>query len=179
LRRAAFLLILLFTAGVGVPAVQKKQQPSPKASSSSKSTSSKKTATSKTAGAPPQTVRRNPSTTKTGTSTKKSTRARTRRNARQKGVPNWRRGQQEPTPERYREIQQALIGRGYLQAPGPEKWGPESVEALKRFQQDQKLEASGKLDSLSIIALGLGPKRDLASQNGRLPSAQPPPEGDR
>lgn len=61
----------------------------------------------------------------------------------------------------------------------PEKWGTESVDALKRFQQDQKLEASGKLDSLSIIALGLGPKRDLASQNGRVPLAQPPPEGDR
>jgi peptidoglycan hydrolase-like protein with peptidoglycan-binding domain len=179
LRGAAFLLILLFAAGVGVPAVQKKQQPSPKSPSSSKSTSSKKPATSKKAGTPAKTVRRNPNSTKTTARKTASKRVRTTRSARQKRVPSWRRGQQEPATERYQEIQQALIDRGYLQAPVPAKWGPESVEALKRFQQDQKLEASGKLDSLSVISLGLGPKRDLASQNGRLPAVQPPPEEDR
>jgi hypothetical protein len=34
------------------------------------------------------------------------------------------------------------------------------VDALKRFQDEQKLESSGKLNSLSLIALGLGPKHD-------------------
>jgi hypothetical protein len=37
-------------------------------------------------------------------------------------------------------------------------WDQNSADALRRFQQDQNLQASGKLDSLSIIALGLGPK---------------------
>jgi len=38
-------------------------------------------------------------------------------------------------------------------------WGPESVEALKRFQREQNLTEDGKIGSLSLIALGLGPKR--------------------
>lgn len=84
--------------------------------------------------------------------------------------------QQQPTPERYREIQQALIDRGYLQEPATGVWGPDSVTALKRYQTEQKLEATGKLDSLSLIRLGLGPKRDIASQNGRLAPPEPKPE---
>ncbi len=67
-----------------------------------------------------------------------------------------------PSAERYREIQQALTERGYLAGDPTGEWKPDSVEALKRFQQDQKLEANGKLDSLSLIALGLGPKRPPA-----------------
>lgn len=74
------------------------------------------------------------------------------------------RGQQEPTPERYKEIQQALIDRGYLAPPPTGVWGPESVAALRRFQQEQNLQATGKLDSLSLIALGLGPKYSATAQ---------------
>jgi peptidoglycan hydrolase-like protein with peptidoglycan-binding domain len=81
--------------------------------------------------------------------------------------------QQQPTPERYREIQQALIDKGYLQGPATGTWGPDSVAALKRFQAEQKLEATGKLGALSLIQLGLGPKREAASQNGRLPPPEP------
>jgi peptidoglycan hydrolase-like protein with peptidoglycan-binding domain len=81
--------------------------------------------------------------------------------------------QQQPTPERYREIQQALIDKGYLQEPATGVWGPDSVAALKRFQAEQKLEPAGKLDALSLIQLGLGPKREAASQNGRLPPPEP------
>ncbi len=83
------------------------------------------------------------------------------------------RTQQQPTPERYQEIQQALIDRGYLQEPATGVWGPDSVAALKSYQTGQKLEATGKLDALSLIRLGLGPQRDVASQNGRLPPAEP------
>jgi peptidoglycan hydrolase-like protein with peptidoglycan-binding domain len=86
------------------------------------------------------------------------------------------RGQMQPTPERYREIQQALIDRGYLQEPATGVWGPDSVAAMKRYQSEQKLEATGKLDSLSLIRLGLGPKRDAASQNGVLRPSEPKPE---
>lgn len=63
-----------------------------------------------------------------------------------------------PTPGRYREIQEALARKGYLHADPDGVWNQESTDALRRFQQDQNLQASGKLDSLSIIALGLGPK---------------------
>ena len=60
--------------------------------------------------------------------------------------------------DRYLEIEQALVERGYLeQADGA--WGAESVAALKKFQQDQELTADGKLGALSLTALGLGPRR--------------------
>ena len=68
--------------------------------------------------------------------------------------------QQQPTPERYREIQKALIDKGYLVGEANGRWGPESVDALRRFQEELNIEpADGKLNSLSLIALGLGPKR--------------------
>jgi len=75
--------------------------------------------------------------------------------------PYWRSMQRAPSPERYKEIQQALANKGYLQTASPNGiWDSNSVEALKKFQQDQNLGASGKIDSLSLIALGLGPRRD-------------------
>ncbi len=70
----------------------------------------------------------------------------------------WRPGQTAPTPERYKEIQEALAKKGYLHGEANGKWDQDSADALRRFQQDQNLETSGKLDSLSIVALGLGPK---------------------
>jgi len=82
----------------------------------------------------------------------------------------WRNRQMAPTPDRYREIQQALVSKGYLQ---PENatgvWNQASVDALKKFQAEQNIESSGKINSLSLIALGLGPKRDTA------PVKPPPP----
>jgi len=76
--------------------------------------------------------------------------------------------QQQPTTDRYKEIQQALADKGYFQGPVDGAWNPGSVDALKRFQKDQNLDPDGKLGSLSLIALGLGPKRNVAS-------AQPAP----
>lgn len=70
----------------------------------------------------------------------------------------WRSAQPAPTPDRYKEIQEALARKGYLHEDPSGVWDQNSIEALRRFQQDQNLQASGKLDSLSIIALGLGPK---------------------
>jgi len=68
-----------------------------------------------------------------------------------------------PTPDRYREIQEALAARGYLSSEDANgTWGQASAEALKRFQAEQALESTGKIDSLSLIALGLGPKHDSA-----------------
>ena len=74
---------------------------------------------------------------------------------------SWRNRQSSPTTDRYREIQQALAERGYLsleEANGA--WGLSSTDALKRFQAEQTLETTGRIDSLSLIALGLGPKHD-------------------
>jgi peptidoglycan hydrolase-like protein with peptidoglycan-binding domain len=81
-----------------------------------------------------------------------------------------------PTAERYRQIQQALIDKGYLQGSATGAWGADSVAALRQFQADQKLEASGKINALTLIRLGLGPKRDPVVQNGQLPEAGPKAE---
>ncbi len=78
--------------------------------------------------------------------------------------PVRRAGQLAPSRERYAQIQEALIERGYSQGPASGIWGPEWAESLKRFQRDHDLEPSGKLNSLTLIALGLGPNR--ASRSG-------------
>lgn len=75
----------------------------------------------------------------------------------------------QPTPERYKEIQQALASRGYFTAEPDGNWGPASTEALKRFQHDQKLVEDGKIGSLSLIALGLGPKREPVETEQKTP----------
>jgi len=84
-----------------------------------------------------------------------------KKTAGKKTTGNWRTSQRTPTPDRYKEIQQALASKGYMPQGSPSGvWDATSVEALKKFQHDQSLEPSGKIDSLSLIALGLGPKRD-------------------
>ncbi len=78
-----------------------------------------------------------------------------------KNAVTWRNRQLSPSQDRYREIQQALAAKGYLQpdqATGT--WDQNSTDALKRFQAEQNLDASGKINSLSLIALGLGPKHE-------------------
>jgi hypothetical protein len=73
----------------------------------------------------------------------------------------WRNRQLAPTQARYREIQEALASKGYLQAGDVSgQWNQTSVDALKHFQADQNIESSGKINSLSLIALGLGPKHE-------------------
>ena len=76
-----------------------------------------------------------------------------------------------PTPERTKEIQSALAQRGYLNSEASGTWDTESTDAMKRFQKDQNLDADGKLSSLSLIALGLGPKRTLTASS--LPTPIP------
>ncbi|HEX4137974.1 MAG TPA: peptidoglycan-binding domain-containing protein [Bryobacteraceae bacterium] len=81
-----------------------------------------------------------------------------------------------PTPDRYKEIQQALVDKGYLKSEANGVWDNDSVEALRQFQTDQKLTPTGKLTSASLIALGLGPKTDGASLTQPPPSPiEPPP----
>ena len=101
-------------------------------------------------------------TKKPGSPTTKTTViAKRRSTTRKPGAPSWRATQKSPTPDRYKEIQQALVTKGYLESGGSTGvWDNSSVEALKKFQADQNLEPSGKLDSLSLIGLGLGPKHD-------------------
>ncbi len=106
----------------------------------------------------------------TGTAASKSALA--RRGRRVRATPR-RPKQMVPTPERYKEIQQALASKGYLKPEDASGvWDQNSSDALRRFQSDQKLQGTGKIDSLSLIALGLGPKHDSAEAK---PSPLAPP----
>lgn len=81
---------------------------------------------------------------------------------------SYRYPQRAPTRARYKEIQLALKQHGYDPGPIDGRWGSKTSRALKRFEQDHNLRADGKLDSLALITLGLGPKR-LASISGDEP----------
>ncbi|MBM3774579.1 MAG: peptidoglycan-binding protein [Acidobacteria bacterium] len=101
----------------------------------------------------------------------KKTAAGRRGAARGKKAASWRNRQVAPTPDRYRQIQEALASRGYLKKAPTGAWDQDSIDALRRFQQDQSLSATGKIDSMSLIALGLGPPRETASA---IPAPAPP-----
>ena len=106
-----------------------------------------------------------------GTATKTAS-SRGKKTPAQRGV-TWRNRQMSPSPDRYREIQGALAAKGFLppeEATGT--WNQASSDALKKFQAEQNLESSGKINSLSLIALGLGPRRETATA---APKPVPPP----
>lgn len=104
----------------------------------------------------------------------KSTARKSTRKTPAKPVAAWRTRQSAPTPARYRQIQEALAAKGYLsQDDVTGAWNQNSVEALRRFQAEQNIESTGKINSLSLIALGLGPKHDSAATKP-APAAQPP-----
>ncbi|MFN7993182.1 MAG: peptidoglycan-binding domain-containing protein [Bryobacteraceae bacterium] len=103
-------------------------------------------------------------TTRSGSSARKSTFSSRTRSAKRAPVRGWRAGQSAPSPDRYKEIQEALARKGYLHQGPTGTWDQNSADALRRFQQDQNLQPNGKLDSLSIIALGLGPRYEASTE---------------
>ncbi len=62
------------------------------------------------------------------------------------------------SPDRYREIQQALVNKGYLNGEPTGVWDADSVAAMQHFQSDQKQTPNGKITAASLIGLGLGAK---------------------
>ncbi len=90
--------------------------------------------------------------------------------------------QLHPNPERYQEIQKALADKGYFKGQVNGQWGDDSVDALQRFQADQKLPNDGKITALTLMGLGLGPKHDGRAVTpvgspaaASVPVGQPPP----
>lgn len=135
---------------------------------SKKRTAAKKSAGKTAASGSASTSARKSSGTKKSTSRSKSSK---------KGAPRttWRNRQLTPSADRYREIQTALAAKGYLKEDHVTgSWDAASTDALKRFQADQKIDSNGKINSLSLIALGLGPKREPLPPG--KPAAAPTPE---
>jgi hypothetical protein len=173
---AVVAVFVPLTVGVHVAAETKTQSKKPAAKTTASAT---KAPANKSATAKKSATANKSATAKKGTTTaaKRGTAPASAAARRRKGAPRppavtWRNRQQAPTPDRYREIQSALAGRGYLPAESANgQWNQESVDALKRFQKDQNLEPTGKLNSLSLIGLGLGPKYEAKTA---VPVRQPP-----
>jgi type IV secretory pathway TrbL component len=163
---ATFALAGLLSAATTPPKTSKhRSHPAAKATASKSAHRS-----SATRGAKP--TARTAKSTAHSTASKHTT-ARSRSRARRKTPHRTAQSyQQAPTPERYQEIQQALAKKGYFQGDPNGQWGPDSIDALKRFQNDQNLMPDGKINSLSLIALGLGPKR-LTAQSKSTPAPAP------
>lgn len=101
-------------------------------------------------------------------SAKKRTAGRTRRSRKSGSARAQAPRQQQPEPQRIREIQQALSHQGYAVEPTG-AWDAATVEALKKFQEDHdinNLSGRGKLDPLTLIALGLGPAQTRPALSG-------------
>ena len=64
--------------------------------------------------------------------------------------------QKAPTPERISEIQSALAHGGYYQGNPNGKWDSNTVAAMQKFQSDNGLSSSGKIDAPTLQKLGLG-----------------------
>ncbi|MBI2686238.1 MAG: peptidoglycan-binding protein [Acidobacteria bacterium] len=124
-----------------------------------------KTAARKTPAAKGTTAARNRNAPTNRARTTTYARGRTRGRSPQPVATRRYYGQQTPTADRNMEIQQALATRGYLQATPSGTWDAASADALKRFQEEQNLPPTGKITSLSLIALGLGPKRNPITAN--------------
>ena len=128
-----------------------------------------------------QTTKKPPATTKSKPVAKSAVPASTKKKATKARATPRPTTQQHPDEARTREIQEALVAKGYpVDTTGV--WGQQSMEALKKFQQDQNINymsGRGKLDSLTLIALGLGPRREpppaSASPANQAPTA--PTEG--
>jgi peptidoglycan hydrolase-like protein with peptidoglycan-binding domain len=69
-----------------------------------------------------------------------------------------------PSRERLGEIQKALIEAGFNPGTADGVWGPNSIAALQDFQASRGLESTGRVNALTLIQLGLGPKYDTPSE---------------
>jgi hypothetical protein len=140
---------------------------------SNSTTPAKKTQTVPGKTAPKKAAPKTASSTKKTITSKKTVSSKKGKTGKTPVVAAYR--QTTPTPERYREIQQALVDKGYLKSEPNGVWDDQSAEALRQFQTDQKLSPTGKLSSASLIALGLGPKTGSGvSVQPAAPSETPP-----
>jgi len=185
MRKTVGVAILIATVALAwaQPAAPAKKKAPPKKTSTAVASPAKKKSTGQSRPAQTATARTTTgqsrsahTTARTSSGTRSTTAGRTTASAK-KAPPRttWRNRQLAPTQDRYKEIQQALASKGYLKPEDVNgSWNEVSMDALKRFQTEQKLEPSGKINSLSLIALGLGPKHETAAP---APPAQPPPDG--
>ena len=70
-----------------------------------------------------------------------------------------------------REIQLVLIKRGYFHGRADGIWGPSTRQALITFQRKEGFEASGRIDTRTVTALGLEGKVKVKSESSSSSSS--------
>lgn len=86
----------------------------------------------------------------------------------------------QPSSGQVRGIQQNLADRGYDAGRVDGLWGPRTQQALRDFQRDQNLQASGTADPQTMAALGVE-SGSPSTQTGMTPEQQRalPPDSNR
>jgi peptidoglycan hydrolase-like protein with peptidoglycan-binding domain len=75
---------------------------------------------------------------------------------------------QQNLPRReIRQAQQALNKDGFKVGRADGRWGPETENALKQFQQSKQIEPSGQLDQQTMADLGLDTSRNAQGAQGQ------------
>jgi peptidoglycan hydrolase-like protein with peptidoglycan-binding domain len=81
------------------------------------------------------------------------------------------------------QVQQKLKDQGYEVASTDGTWGPETQQAISKFQQDKGLSASGEINTETLSALGFS-SSDIAAfeqqtreQEGSQPAQQQEQQG--
>lgn len=67
--------------------------------------------------------------------------------------------QNHQNQQNIRQVQQALNKDGFSPGRIDGRWGPETQNALKQFQQSKNVPASGQLDQQTVADLGLNPSQ--------------------
>jgi len=62
-------------------------------------------------------------------------------------------------PATVRNVQQALNDKGYDPGPIDGQWGPNTEDAVRRFQQASGLPQTGELEGSTLAGLGVAPTR--------------------
>ena len=159
----AVLWLTLATAQTQQSKAQPKPAPKPAAQAPAKTAPAQKASQTAARKAPAASAHKSTTASSGAKKGGSSTASARGKNTSRRPAVTWRNRQTVPSADRYKEIQSALVSRGYLNAEEANGvWGPASIDAMKRFQAEQNIESTGKINSLSLIALGLGPKHEAA-----------------
>lgn len=90
----------------------------------------------------------------------------------------------ELTPDMIRNVQQALQQDGTYRGRVDGVWGPGTQTAVRTYQQQHNMNATGQLDQDTLAAMNLGAAPNNAQQpssqrygNNSAPNYNPPPNG--
>src|ERR1700722_2529292 len=78
-------------------------------------------------------------------------------------------GQAVPTSDRVKEIQAALQKDGSYDGEPTGKWDAATSDAMKKYQEKNGVNPTGKIDAVSLNKLGLG--SDTAGKGAPVPAA--------